>query len=246
MKAGLAPAEKIPEVDKQMVLFQSDKLAKIRGAVHFLDVLGNWLPVLTVVLGATGVLFARRRRRRALVTTMLCAAAACLILAIGLVVARRYYLDHLPEQVQSPAAAAAIFDTLLRFLRVSIRTALVLGVVVALGAYLSGAGRLPRGVRGTAERAADSAAGWGAAHGVHTGRVGTWVQARRRWLTTGVLLVLALVFALWNHPTVLTVLLLALILLAVLAVLALLAAGGRVGARTDRPGGGSRPPSPSR
>lgn len=245
VKAGLAPAEKIPEVDKQMVLFQSDKLAKIRGAVHFLDVLGNWLPVLTVVLGATGVLFARRRRR-ALVTTMLCAAAACLILAIGLVVARRYYLDHLPEQVQSPAAAAAIFDTLLRFLRVSIRTALVLGVVVALGAYLSGAGRLPRGVRGTAERAADSAAGWGAAHGVHTGRVGTWVQARRRWLTTGVLLVLALVFALWNHPTVLTVLLLALILLAVLAVLALLAAGGRVGARTDRPGGGSRPPSPSR
>ncbi|WP_329376944.1 hypothetical protein OG625_05515 [Streptomyces sp. NBC_01351] len=234
VKAGLAPAEKIPEVNKQMVLFQSDKLAKIRGAVHLLDVLGNWLPVLTVVLGTIGVLLARRRRR-ALVTTMLCAAAACLILAIGLVVARRYYLDHLPEQVQSPAAAAAIFDTLVRFLRVSIRTALVLGVVVALGAYLSGAGRLPRGVRGTAERAADSAAGWGAAHGVHTGRVGTWVQARRRLLTAGVLLVLALVFALWNHPTVLTVLLLALILLAVLAVLALLAAGGRVSTKAERP-----------
>lgn len=245
VKAGLEPAEKIPEVDKQMVLFQSDKLAKIRGAVHLLDVLGNWLPVLTVVLGTIGVLVARRRRR-ALVTTVLCAAAACLILAIGLAVARRYYLDHLPEQVQSPAAAVAIFDTLVRFLRVSLRTAMVLGIVVALGAWLSGAGRLPRGVRGTAERAADSAAGWSAAHGVHTGRVGTWVQAHRRLLTAGVLLVLALVFALWNHPTVLTVLLLALILLAVLAVLALLAAGGRVGARTDGPGDGSLPPSPSR
>ncbi|MCX5409251.1 hypothetical protein OHA37_36030 [Streptomyces sp. NBC_00335] len=244
VKAGLAPAAKIPEVDKQMVLFQSDELAKIRGAVRLLDVLGNWLPVLTVVLGAIGVLLARRRRR-ALVTTMLCAAAACLILAIGLAVARRYYLDHLPEQVQSPAAAAAIFDTLVRFLRVSLRTAMVLGVVVALGAYLSGAGRLPRGVRGTAERAADSAAGWGAAHGVHTGRVGTWVQAHRRPLTVGVLLLLALVFALWNHPTVLTVLLLALILLALLAVLALLAAGGRVGPRPDGPGDGSRPPAPS-
>ncbi|MFE9561598.1 hypothetical protein ACFYM0_10860 [Streptomyces sp. NPDC006487] len=245
VKAGLEPAEKIPEVDKQMVLFQSDKLAKIRGAVHLLDVLGNWLPLLTVVLGTIGVLVARRRRR-ALVTTVLCAAAACLILAIGLVVARRYYLDHLPEQVQSPAAAAAVFDTLVRFLRVSLRTALVLGIVVALGAWLSGAGRLPRGVRGTAERAADSAAGWGAAHGVHTGRVGTWVQAHRRLLTAGVLLVLALVFALWNHPTVLTVLLLALILLAVLAVLALLAAGGRVGVRTDGPGDAGPPPSPSR
>lgn len=236
VKAGLAPAEKIPEVDKQMVLFQSDKLAKIRSAVHLLDVLGNWLPVLTVLLGVAGVLLARRRRR-ALVTTMLCAAAACLILAIGLVIARRYYLDHLPEQVQSPAAAAAVFDTLVRFLRVSIRTAIVLGIVVALGAYLSGAGRLPRGVRGTAERAADSAAGWGASHGVHTGRAGTWVEANRRWITTGVLLVIALVFALWNHPTVLTVLLLVLILLAVLAVLALLAAGGRQSTRTERPAG---------
>ncbi|MFB7589968.1 hypothetical protein [Streptomyces sp. NPDC056169] len=224
--AGLSPAAKIPEVNKQMVLFQSDKLEKIRDGVHLLDVVGNWLPILTVVLGAIGVVLARRRRR-ALVTTTLGAAAACLVLAIGLVIARRYYLDHLPEQVQSPAAAAAIFDTLVRFLRVSIRTALVLGVLVALGAYLSGTGRLPRAVRGFADRTADSAARWGAAHGVHTGKVGTWVDTYRRWLTIGVLLVLALIFAFWNHPTVLTVLLMVLILLVVLAVLALLAATGR-------------------
>ncbi|MCX4985544.1 hypothetical protein [Streptomyces sp. NBC_00572] len=224
--AGLSPAEKIPDVNKQMVLFQSDKLEKIRDGVHLLDVVGNWLPILTVVLGAIGVVLARRRRR-ALVTTMLGAAAACLVLAIGLVIARNYYLDHLPEQVQSPDAAAAIFDTLLRFLRVSIRTAIVLGILVALGAYLSGAGRMPRAVRGAADRTADSAARWGGAHGMHTGKVGTWVNTYRRWLTIGVLLILALVFAFWNHPTVLTVLLLVLILLAVLAVLALLAATGR-------------------
>ncbi|WP_329623635.1 hypothetical protein OG357_27135 [Streptomyces sp. NBC_01255] len=224
--AGLSPAEKIPDVNKQMVLFQSDKLEKIRDGVHLLDVVGNWLPILTVVLGAIGVVLARRRRR-ALVTTMLGAAAACLVLAIGLVIARRYYLDHLPEQVQSPDAAAAIFDTLLRFLRVSIRTAIVLGILVALGAYLSGTGRLPRAVRGASERTADSVARWGAGHGVHTGKAGTWVNTYRRWLTIGVLVVLALVFAFWNHPTVLTVLLLVLILLAVLAVIALLAASGR-------------------
>ncbi|MFF1678854.1 hypothetical protein [Streptomyces sp. NPDC058256] len=233
--AGISPAEKIPDVDKQMVLFQSDKLEKIRDGAHLLDVVGNWLPVLTVVLGALGVLLARRRRR-ALVTTTLGAAAACLVLAIGLVIARRYYLDHLPAEVQSPDAAAAIFDTLLRFLRSSIRTALVLGVVVAIGAYLSGAGRLPRAVRGTAERTADSVARWGGAHGVRTGKAGTWVDAHRRWLIIGVLLVLALVFALWNHPTVLTVLLLVLILLAVLAVLALLAADGRNAEPAENPG----------
>ncbi|MFF1904807.1 hypothetical protein [Kitasatospora sp. NPDC058218] len=229
--AGLSPAEKIPDVNKTLVLFQSDKLAKIRGLAHALDVIGNWLPVLTVLLGAIGVLLARRRRR-ALVTTALGAAGACLVLAIGLVLIRRYYLDHLPAQVQSPAAAAAVFDTLLRFLRVSIRTVLVLGVVVAIGAYLSGPGRLPRAVRGRADRTADSAARWGGAHGVHTGRVGTWTAKYRQWLTLGVLLVLALVLALWSYPTVLTVLLLVLILLAMLAVLALLAATGRTGEPT--------------
>ncbi|MFJ1866490.1 hypothetical protein ACIOD1_17845 [Streptomyces sp. NPDC088097] len=227
VKAGVSPAEKIPDVDKQMVLFHSDKLGKIRGAVHLLDVIGNWLPVLTVLLGAAGV-FLARRRRRGLVTVALGSAFACLLIAIGLVVARRYYLDHLPEQVQSRDAAAAIFDTLVHFLRAALRTALVLGIVVALGAYLSGAGGLPRGVRGSAERSADGVARWAADHGVRTGSAGRWVEAHRRWITIGALLVVALVFALWNHPTVAVVLMLVLILLAVLAVLALLAAGGRV------------------
>ncbi|MER7674205.1 hypothetical protein ABTY61_37895 [Kitasatospora sp. NPDC096128] len=226
--AGVSPAAKIPDVNKQMVLFQSDKLAKVRGAAHALDVVGNWMPVLTVLLGAIGVLLAWRKRR-ALVTTALGAAGACLVVAIALVIARHYYLDHLPPAVQSPAAAAAIFDRLLHFLRISLRTAIVLGVVVALGAYLSGAGRFPRAVRGRADAAADSAARWGDAHGVRTGRAGTWAEAHRRWFVLAAVLVVALVFALWNHPTVLTVLLLVLVLLAVLAVLALLAASGRVG-----------------
>jgi len=224
--AGLSPASHIPDVDKQMVLFQSDQLSKIRRGAHLLDVMGNWILPLTALIGAAGVLLAHRRRR-ALARTALGGAFACLLVVIALVIARRYYLDHLPAQVQSESAAAAVFDTLLHFLRVSLRTAIVLGVVIALGAYLIGPGRLPRAVRGTSERTADSAAGWAYRHDVRTGPVGTWVQAHRRWITVGALLIVALVFALWNHPTALTVLLLVLILLAVLALVALLAAGGR-------------------
>ncbi|MEV0908769.1 hypothetical protein [Streptomyces hokutonensis] len=224
--AGVSPAAKIPEVDKQMVLFQSDQLEKIRKGAHLLDVIGNWFPVIVVVIGAAGVLLAHRRRR-ALARTALGAAFACLIVAIVLVIARRYYLDHLPPQVQSESAAAAVFDTLLHFLRVSLRTAIVLGVVIALGAYLIGPGRLPRAIRGTSERAADSTAVWAYAHQIRTGRVGTWVQAQRRWVALAALLIVALVFALWNHPTALTILLLVIILLVVLALLALLAASGR-------------------
>ncbi|MER7753731.1 hypothetical protein [Kitasatospora sp. NPDC097643] len=237
--AGISPAEKIPEINKQLVLFKSDKLAKMQDAAHLLDVVGNWMPILTVLFLAIGVVLARRRRR-AMVSAALGVAFSSLLVAIGLVIARRYYLDHLPAQVQSKAAAAAIFDTLLRFLKVSVRTAVVLGIVVALGAYLSGAGRLPRAVQRTADHGADSAARWGDAHGVHTGRVGTWTDAHRRWIALGAVLVLALVFALWNHPTALTIVLLVVILLALLAILALLSATGRV----DRPAEPALPVGP--
>jgi hypothetical protein len=231
--AGLSPASKIPDVDKQFVLFHSDQLAKARRGAHLLDVVGNWLPVFVVLIGAGGVLLAHDRRRT-LARTMLGAAFACLVVAIGLVVVRHYYLSHLPPQVQSKAAAAAVFDTLLRFLRVSLRTAIVLGVVIALGAYMIGPGRLPVAVRGACERTADSVADWAYGHHVHTGRAGTWTQAYRRWITLAALLIVALVFALWNHPTALTVLLLVLILLAVLALVALLAASGRATLEAER------------
>ncbi|MFE5296325.1 hypothetical protein [Streptomyces sp. NPDC056632] len=241
--AGLEPAAKIPDVNKKMVLFQSEELKRVQGAAHALDVLGNWLPIFTVVLAAGGVLLAHRRRR-ALAKTALGAAFACLVVAIVLVIARRYYLDHLPPQVQSKDAAAAIFDILVRFLRVALRTAIVLGIVIALGAYFIGPGRLPRATRSTAERGADSAAGWWGGHGIDTGPVGTWTEAHRKWLTLGALLIVALLFALWNHPTVLTVLLLVLILLAVLAVIALLAADGRRRTRPDGTSGGAAAGTP--
>ncbi|WHX22591.1 hypothetical protein QFW82_38965 [Streptomyces malaysiensis subsp. malaysiensis] len=227
--AGLPAVTGIPDIHQRLVLFHSDRLDTIRRSARLLDLAGNWLPALTVTLGGTGVLLAHRRRR-ALARAALGTALASLALAAALVVGRRYYLDHVPTGVLSREAASVLFDTVVRFLRVTVLTVLVLGVVVALGAYLVGPGRLPSTVRGRAEILADSAARWGVAHGMSTGRAGTWTADHRRGLTTGVLLVPVAVFALWNHPTVLTVLFLVLILLAALAVIALLAATGRSGA----------------
>ncbi|MFJ7076656.1 hypothetical protein [Streptomyces sp. NPDC098781] len=226
VNAGVQVADKIPNVEKQVVLFQSDELDQFQDAAHALDLAGYWMPVITVLLAAAGILLAHRRRR-ALAKAALGAALGSLIILIALVVARRYYLDHLPRSVLSKPAAAAVFDTVLRFLKDTLRTVIVLGVVVALGAYFVGPGRLPRAVRGQAERGADSAARWADGYGLTTGRVGTWTAANRTWLTLGVLLLIALVFALWNSPTVLTVVVLVIILLAALMVIALLAADGR-------------------
>ncbi|MBV2355545.1 hypothetical protein KUM39_14400 [Streptomyces sp. J2-1] len=230
--AGLTPAKNIPDIDKQFTLFHSDQFAEVRKGAHLLNVVGNWMPVLVVLLGAAGV-FLARGRRRALARTALGAALASLVVAVALVVVRHHLLDHLPPQVQSKAAVAAVLDTLLRFLRAALVTAVVLGVVIALGAYFTGPGRLPVAVRGASERGADTAARWAARHHVRTGPAGTWTLAWRRPLTVAVLLVVACVFAFWNHPTAPTVLLLVGVLLAALVVIALLAAGGRV--ERDRP-----------
>lgn len=241
LDSGIAPAATIPDVDKQLVIFKSGELGQARLAARLLDALGNWLPPITAVLGGAGVLLARRRRR-ALVTVSLCAAGACVLMTIGLDVARTIYLDELSNEAVSDAAAAAIFDTVLRFLRSSVRTALVLGVAVALGAYLSGPGRLPRRLRAAADRAADLAARKGEAHGIDAGTVGVWVNRYRRRLAITVLLVLGLVFALWNNPTATTVIVLVVILVAAIGALALLAAGGRVHTRTTNRAA-TRPPT---
>ncbi|GAA4049705.1 hypothetical protein [Streptomyces shaanxiensis] len=234
--AGLSPAANIPDVDKQLVLFQSEELEKIREGAHLLDEVGYWLPVLTVLIGVAGVLLARRRRR-ALVRTALGAAFACLVVVIALVVVRRFYLDHLPAAVQSDAAAAAVFDTLLRFLKYALVTTIVLGVVVALGAYLIGPGRLPVAIRRACDRTADKVAVWADGHEVRAGRAGVWAQTYRSSIALSALAILAFVFAVWNRPTTVTILVFALVLLAALAVLALLAAGGRVEmARATREG----------
>ncbi|MFE5915618.1 hypothetical protein [Streptomyces sp. NPDC056468] len=226
VNAGLSPAKAIPQVDKQLVLFQSEELEKVRKGARLLDTVGYWLPVLTVVIGAVGVLVAQRRRR-ALAWTALGAAFTCLLVVIALVVVRRYYLDHLPAAVQSDAAAAAVFDTLLRFLKAALRTTIVLAVVVALGAYLIGPGRLPVAIRRGCDRTADSLATWAYGHQIRAGRVGAWAQTHRRSIALSALAVLAFIFAIWNRPTPLTILAFALVLLGTLTVLALLAAGGR-------------------
>src|SRR5262249_39702405 len=76
--AGLSPAARIPDINKKFVLFQSDKLAKVRNGAHLLDLAGNWLPLVVVFIGACGVLLAHNRRR-ALARTTLGAAFACLV-----------------------------------------------------------------------------------------------------------------------------------------------------------------------
>ncbi|MCL2734127.1 MAG: hypothetical protein FWE15_29455, partial [Actinomycetia bacterium] len=118
VQRGLGVAAHIPAVTTDFVLVKSDDVKKVRTGFRILELAGNWLPLITVVLAAAGVLLAARRRR-ALVTAALAVAAGVAVLGVGLSVFRVVYPNHLPANVNE-RAAGAVYDQLIRFLRLTV------------------------------------------------------------------------------------------------------------------------------
>lgn len=231
--SGLTVAGKIPEIHTDFTVLRSDDIGKAKTGFALLQTMGVWLPVIAVLLVAGGVLLAVRRRR-ALVAAALGFAFAALVLGIALTVFRTVYLNALPSSV-SPAAAGSVYDTLIRFLRTSVRVCVVLGVLVALAAWLSGPSRpavLVRGLwhsgiaatRSTADRA-----------GMRLGPVGGFVRRFHTWIVWILVGGAALAFVLWSHPTGWVVFGLALALLFALAVTDFLAGEDGAEAGTGEP-----------
>jgi hypothetical protein len=215
---GFTLAERIPQVDKSFVLFQSEDITRARSAFNLLNTLGVWLPVIAIVLLVLGV-YVAKDHRRALVGAGIGIAVSMVVLALGLAVFRSIYLDAVPASVLPHDAAAVLYDTIVRFLRLGLRTILVLALVIAAGAFLTGqsatAVRTRQGItrsigwlQGTAEHA-----------GLRTGPVGTWVEANKRALRIGAVALAALMLVFWDRPTGKVVLGLTLALLFVLAVI---------------------------
>jgi len=197
---GFELASRIPDINPSFTVLQSDAITKARGAFNLLNALGNWLPVIALILLALGV-YVAKDHRRALVGAGLGLAAGMLALGLGIALFRTIYLNALPLGVLTPDAAAVFYDTLVRFLRLGLRTVLVFGLIVALAGFFTGrsitavrarAG-LSRGIawlRGGAEKA-----------GFRTGPVGAWVYTYKRVLRIAVLGIAALVLVFWDQPT---------------------------------------------
>ncbi|OEJ23489.1 hypothetical protein AS594_02280 [Streptomyces agglomeratus] len=229
--AGFDKAAAIPDTDRTITLFETEELGKAQDAMRLLDILGTWLPVLTVVLAALAVWTAPAHRMM-LIVTAAGVALMMVVLLVALAVVRRVYLDSVPSTALPTDAAATIFDTFVRFLRDSTRTLLVLSLVTALIAYLYGRGRLARAVRTTAGRGTTAAGRALHRAGMSTGSTGHRLAEYRAWTTGGVIAAGALALLLWNHPTVGAIALVLGVGVAVLIVLAILAAAGEP---ADRP-----------
>ncbi|WP_413807040.1 hypothetical protein [Streptomyces sp. OE57] len=223
VRAGYEKAARIPHIDRQFTLVRTDKLDEAQGAMRLLDIVGIWLPAVTIVLAALAV-WVSPAHRITLLAAGIGTAVMMIALLVGLAVVRGVYLDSVPPTTTLPRGPAAfIFDTLVRFLRESTRTLLVVAIVTALAAYLYGPGRGAHVVRSAAARGT-GAIGRGLARvGARTGGFGRWLDTHRAW-TTGVAITGgALALVLWNHPTPASVGLVLGIVVGVLALLGVLA-----------------------
>ncbi|MGP4052951.1 hypothetical protein [Streptomyces sp. 2A115] len=221
--AGYEQATKIPDVDKTITLFQTDKLNEAQDAMRLLNVLGVWLPVLVLVLAALAI-WSAPAHRVALMSTAIGVGVMMIALLVGLAVMRQVYLDSVPTTALPQDTAADIFDTFLRFLKNSTVTVLVIAVITALAAYLYGPGRGARWVRRTASSGTGATGRSMARHGLRTGATGRWLGAHSKW-TTGIAIAGgALALLLWNYPTAGVVALVLCIVVLVLVILGILAA----------------------
>jgi hypothetical protein len=218
---GLTIVNKIPIVHVTLALFPSRDLVKAQTAYRLINNLKIVLPILTLLLLGLGIYIARGHRR-ATIGAGLGLAASMLVLGAILLIARGAYLNAVPNGVVPSNAAAAAFDILVRFIRIGLRTLLVIGLVVAAGAFFTGPSVTAVKTRSAFKSGFAGIRRGGEIHGIQTGPVGTWTYAHRRGLRIGAVALAALIFIFLTTPSVAAVIAVVLVLLLVLLLIELI------------------------
>jgi chromate transport protein ChrA len=139
-------------------------------------------------------------RRHALIGAGLAVFIAMLFLGITLTVFRDVYLDHLPPSA-SPAAAGAVYDALIKFLRAGVRALGAVALITAVGAFLSGPSRVAVTVRNGCRRSIGGLRDVAVSEGLPLEAVGRFVHRFKRWIGAAMLVIAVVVLFTWNYPT---------------------------------------------
>ncbi len=211
----------VSRLDFRFVLIDSSDLKSIQSYARMLDRLAWVLPILTLLLYGLAIVIAPQRRKGLLrVGVGITIAMAASLIGYGF--GRTVYLDGLPA-AQSHAAAAAIFDTITRFVERGLRALLAIGLLVWLAAWLAGPSKPAAAVRRQWNRAMGHVGGDDGAGA--PGPVATWFGANAKGLRIGLVAVLLVLLLVWERPTGLVILAFAVVALVGLAVIQILAAG---------------------
>jgi hypothetical protein len=217
---GLTLVTRLPPINPTFPLFSAKYLVQARSAYKLLTTLKWVLPLVTLALLATGI-YVARRHRRALIGAGLGLAASMLVLAVALAIGRAVYLNKVPAATLPSDAAAAAFDTIVRFVKQGLRVLLVLGLVVAVAGFITGPSVTAVKTRQAFRTAFAVIRGTGERAGLSAGPAGEWVYRHRTPLRAGAVAIAALVFIFWTNPTGLVVLLIAIVLAVLLGMIEL-------------------------
>ncbi|MGZ6885655.1 MAG: hypothetical protein ACXVJA_05535 [Acidimicrobiia bacterium] len=216
---GFAKNVDLSRIDTRFVLVDSSDLKSIQSYARLLDRLSWAVPILALVLYGLAIVVAPRRRT-GLVRVGLGITIAMALTLVGYAFGRTLYIDNLPATVHSTAAAAAVFDQITRFFERTLRVVLVVGLLVALVAFLAGPSRAAEAVRRQWRRL-----GSARDEGTEPGPIPAWVGRNATGLRVALLVVLALLLLTWTRPTGLVVLWLAIAGVVGLALIQVVGAG---------------------
>ena len=208
----------LPVASTQFKILDAKNLGVARAGVSFLETLAWILPILMILCFVGSALLARDRRRatiRAGVAVAMTAGAILVILNIG----RTLFVDLMIGNSLSVDAGTALYDTVLRFVKASLLAVGVIGLIVAISAWLTGPagpavrvrGALKSGISGLRDQAESS--GW------KPGPVAQYVADHLkilRWAVISAAFVLLLLVGRTSVGSVLLLVVLALIALGVL------------------------------
>ena len=129
---------------QQITLLQSPELVRATQAIRLLDRTAPILAWLTVLSAIGAIAVAPRGwRRRTTSRVGLGIAVAMALLALALAIGLDIFLSTIPPATVSPGAAQSLVDTLLVPLRTGVRFVFVVGLLMALAAFLTGHSRRP-------------------------------------------------------------------------------------------------------
>jgi hypothetical protein len=181
--------------DRQVVILQSVWLKRSQNITNLLQKLAIVLPILMLVcFGAAEWL--SPNRRRTLLRSALGLALAMALLLIAFNGGRHFYLSALPSRVNA-AAAGAVYDQLLGALKLSLRVAFVLALVVAAAAWVSGPARSATALR---EGVLHLVRGKGAAGG-EASPFGLWIARNKHVLDVLAIALALIVLVFLPRPT---------------------------------------------
>ncbi|WP_130177250.1 hypothetical protein [Cryobacterium sp. SO1] len=245
---GFSLAQNIPEVNRTIVVAQSDSLVQARTGYQLLNVLGFVLPLVSLGLIVLGVLVAKRRSRT-MIWAGLTLALSMALLAAGIAVGRILFVSAVSPTYLPSNVAQALYDAVVPFINATALSVGLVGFTVAVVAYLAGPFRggaiVRRGTIGTAARIRATAAD----AGITTGGFGDFLYHYRRLAHVLIGLAAAAVAIFWRPLTPPVIIWTAVLALVAVLLVELLqrppvSPGARPASGTP-PGGGPAPQEPS-